>query len=55
MGGWGLKMICNKIQILLELHDVTAYAIARDLLLYPQTIGERPRETSQELYAGFDL
>lgn len=31
-------MIRNKIQMLLELHDVTAYAVARDLLMYPQTI-----------------
>ncbi|MGB5637071.1 MAG: helix-turn-helix transcriptional regulator [Waterburya sp.] len=31
-------MIRNKIQILLESYDVTAYAVARDLLLYPQTI-----------------
>ena len=31
-------MILNKLQILLESHDVTAYTVARDLLLYPQTI-----------------
>ena len=31
-------MILNKLQILLESHDVTAYTVAKDLLLYPQTI-----------------
>ena len=31
-------MIYNKVQKLLESHYVTAYAVARDLLLYPQTI-----------------
>lgn len=31
-------MILNKLQTLLESYDVTAYAVAKDLLLYPQTI-----------------
>ena len=31
-------MILNKLQTLLESHDVTAYTAAKDLLLYPQTI-----------------
>jgi DNA-binding Xre family transcriptional regulator len=31
-------MILNKLQILLESWDLTAYTLAKDLLLYPQTI-----------------
>ena len=31
-------MILNKLQTLLESYDVTAYTVAKDLLLYPQTI-----------------
>ena len=31
-------MILNKLQTLLESHDITAYTVAKDLLLYPQTI-----------------
>lgn len=31
-------MILNKLQTLLESNDVTAYTVAKDLLLYPQTI-----------------
>ncbi len=31
-------MIYNKLQTLLESYDVTAYTVAKDLLLYPQTI-----------------
>ena len=31
-------MILNKLQILLESHHVTAYTVAKDLLLYPQTV-----------------
>ena len=31
-------MILNKLQILLESRHVTAYAVAKDLLLYPHTV-----------------
>lgn len=31
-------MILNKLQTLLESRHVTAYTVAKDLLLYPQTI-----------------
>ena len=31
-------MILNKLQTLLESHHLTAYTVAKDLLLYPQTV-----------------